>query len=536
MQDYDVIVVGGGMGGLVAAGLLASEGRRTLLVEKEPDVGGYVTGFRRKGFYFDATGAFVSACKPGDELYGILELLGVHDDLEFLPIPAIWNIYPDVDLRLDYRSPAAYLEGVKARFPEHGEALESYGRLTRRLGKEFLDFEKAPQWRKILLPLFFPTLLRYARKSHGAVLRHFFGHDPRISLALSALPTTLPPSRLSYAFVAVLWAKVLGSGVFYPKGGMQAIGNALKRALQQQGVEILCGEEVKAIRTRGRKAVGVALLRGEEIRAEWIIADINPFKGRHLLSKKRNIYGPMHRLERYTPSLSALLFYVALPEGSLPASWPYFVSMHSSLDQEAMSAALERGSLEQGLHIVITTPTLMDPSLAPEGHHSLKVLVHAPRAELFEKRYGSVDSLDRLQDKVFSLIAPVTGLDIPAHALFVERATPMTLARRTGNEGGAMYGLDAACGQVGPQRPPNRTALDNLLWVGHYTHPAHGIVGSAMSGRFAAEIVMAAQGKSPTIPKRDGLGFEGSPHNNAGSSTRIRGFPAKIHGIFDKGL
>ena len=116
-QDYDIIVIGGGMGGLVAAGLLASQGMRTLLVEKEPDVGGYVTGFRRKGFYFDATGAFVSACKPGDELYGILELLSVNDQLEFLPIPYIWNIYPDFDLRLNYQSPTVYLEGVKARFP-----------------------------------------------------------------------------------------------------------------------------------------------------------------------------------------------------------------------------------------------------------------------------------------------------------------------------------------------------------------------------------------------------------------------------------
>ena len=176
-QDYDIIVIGGGMGGLVAAGLLASQGMRTLLVEKEPDVGGYVTGFRRKGFYFDATGAFVSACKPGDELYGILELLSVNDQLEFLPIPYIWNIYPDFDLRLNYQSPTVYLEGVKARFPEHGQALESYERLTRRLGKEFLDFEKAPKWRKMMLPFFFPTLLRHARKSHGAILRRFFGQD-----------------------------------------------------------------------------------------------------------------------------------------------------------------------------------------------------------------------------------------------------------------------------------------------------------------------------------------------------------------------
>ncbi|MCP4666644.1 MAG: hypothetical protein GY849_09770, partial [Deltaproteobacteria bacterium] len=205
---------------------------------------------------------------------------------------------------------------------------------------EFLDFENASSWRKILLPLFFPTLFRYARKSHGEILKHFFGHDHRISLALSALPTTLPPGQLSYAFVAVLWAKVLGSGVFYPKGGMQALSNGLKGALHRHGAEIMCQEEVTAIRTKGRKAVGVALSSGKEIRAGWIIADINPFKGEGLLSKKRNIFGPMRPLKRYTPSLSALLFYAALPAGRLPAAWPYFISIHTSHDQEKMSAAL----------------------------------------------------------------------------------------------------------------------------------------------------------------------------------------------------
>jgi phytoene dehydrogenase-like protein len=52
-----------------------------------------------------------------------------------------------------------------------------------------------------------------------------------------------------------------------------------------------------------------------------------------------------------------------------------------------------------------------------------------------------------------------------------------------------MYGLDAALGQVGPGRPPTKTALKNLLWVGHYVRPAHGIVGSGLSGSFAANII-----------------------------------------------
>jgi phytoene dehydrogenase-like protein len=200
-------------------------------------------------------------------------------------------------------------------------------------------------------------------------------------------------------------------------------------------------------------------------------------------------------LSRFKPSLSALLFYLGMPPGSLPDDWPYFISICTTLDQEGMHESLEKGFMDNGLHMVITTPTVIDPSLGPEGHHSLKVLVHGPGSSQFQKTYGNERVLEDLQEKIFSLIHSYTGVDVVSSALFVEKATPMTLLRLTGNEEGAMYGFDAALNQVGPMRPPNRTSLDNLLWVGHYTHPAHGIVGSAMSGRFASEIILASQRK-----------------------------------------
>jgi phytoene dehydrogenase-like protein len=490
-NKYDVIVIGGGMGGLVSAGLLAKQGKQVLLLERDTKVGGYVSGFMRDDFYFDAACAFVSACSPGAEFYNILTELGVIDDLTFLPINTIWNIYPDFDLRINYEDPAAYLEGVKNRFPEMGNAIDAYGALTAELGKEFVDFEQAPWWKKLVLPFSFPTLFRYVRKSHADILHKFFNSHPHMTLALSALPTSLPPRELSYAFVAVLWAKVLKSGVCYPKGGMKALSEALAQGIKRHGVKIACDQEVTRVITQGRKAIGVGLSDGSEIYSDWIIASCNPFQMQRMLPSGLSLYRGMYRLARFKSSLSAVLFYIKLKREDLPPDWPYFVSINTSNDLEEMSAALESGSMEKGLHIVITAPSLLDPSLAPRGHHSLKVLVHAPRVDLFEKIYGTDESFEQLQNRVFSEIRAFSGLDLLSHALSVEHATPGTLFRRTGNEGGAMYGLDAACGQVGPQRPPNRTALKNLLCAGHYTHPAHGIVGSAMSGSFASKIILS---------------------------------------------
>ena len=99
----------------------------------------------------------------------------------------------------------------------------------------------------------------------------------------------------------------------------------------------------------------------------------------------------------------------------------------------------------------------------------------------------------------------------------------------TANENGAMYGLDAACGQVGPHRPPNRTRLPNLLWVGHYTSPSHGIVGSALSGYFAANIIsrkskvafsLSQSSESPTAQNANLQAAGGSAENTADRLSR----------------
>jgi prolycopene isomerase len=489
MKQQKVVVLGGGIAGLTAAALLARRGLAVTLIEKGKKVGGYVTGFTRQGFYFDATGAFLAACEPGGEFYAIIEELGLTDDLAFLPIPAIKNIYPDFSLQLDYRNPAAYVQGVMEKFPEHAETLQKYSDLTDTLGREFLAFEKASWWKKALLPFFFPTLIKYARHSHGFVLERFFNGNQKIVHALSALPTTVPPSRLSYIFVAVLWAKVLKQGVFYPKGGMIALSDGLEKCIHDAGGEILFSKEIMGLEQGKQKGWKVVLGDGQPLEADWLVGAFNPFAGEKLLPGGQKLYGRMFNLARFEVSPSALLFYVGLPAVALPENWPYFVSIHTDRDPEKEAKALEQGSLDNGLHLVITTPSLIDPSLAPAGHHSLKVLVHAPHDGLFEKNYGTQAALEALRERIFTLIKKYSGLDITGNAVFVENATPRTLVRYTGNIDGAMYGFDAGLGQVGPQRPPIRTKLDNLLWVGHYTRPAHGIVGSALSGSFAANII-----------------------------------------------
>lgn len=118
---------------------------------------------------------------------------------------------------------------------------------------------------------------------------------------------------------------------------------------------------------------------------------------------------------------------------------------------------------------MITTPSLLDPQLAPAGCHAMKILVHAPHASVFAEEFPDKADIDRLQAEIFAIIKEKTGLDAASHSLFTIRATPRTLLERTGNEEGAMYGFDSALGQVGPGRPPWPPGLTTCYGLGIIT-------------------------------------------------------------------
>ncbi len=483
-----VLIMGGGMAGLSAGALLAKRGFRVTLLEKQEKTGGYVSGFRRDDFYFDATGSFLAACLPGSEFFEIFQEIGLAEKLDFIQIPAIRNIYPTYELNLYYKNPLAYVETLKKEFPQHAVSLEEYAKLTARLGQEFLAFERAPIWKKFLLPILYRTLFKCARHSHGAILHHFFGDNDEIYHGLSALPSTLPPSKLSYIFVAVLWAKVLKDGVFYPKGGMVQLTDILTQAITDNGGITIKNSTIQEIKTDGQQVQGVVTSDGHTHRADWYIGAMNPYIGQELLTGSTKLYTKMFDLDQYTVSPSAVLFYLGIKESALPKDWPYFVSLHTGKNPEQECQAIEQGNMDAGLHLVITTPSLLDQSLAPKGFHSLKILVHAPHLDKF-KDQGSPENIKRLQQKVFKVILDKTDLNLGSNVVLDTYATPHTLHLRTGNIEGAMYGLDAAMNQVGPRRPPTQTRLKNLLWIGHYTRPAHGIVGAGLSGSFAANTI-----------------------------------------------
>ena len=491
-KRWDAIVIGSGMGGLTAAALLAKKGLKTLLLEKEKQVGGYVVSFERGGFTFDATGAFVGGCQEGGEFFQILKEIGAHEEIEFIPIHHIQNIYPGFEVHLTQGGFHSYMEALLDLFPEEEKGLKAYLSLVKKIGEEVKSYSEITWIRKVLFPFYFWNLIRFHRTSHKAILDRLF-RGGEIKMALHTLPATEPPSRLSFLFVATLISKALMEGVFYPKGGMGKISEAMEKSFLRLGGEIHLQTEVYQILIKDGRVEG-ALTKDEKIfQAPLVISNVNPnllvrmlpFEFQKPFTKK------IGRLEY---SYSCFILYIATDLEVKGMDLPYFTYLRFLSDLEEEDRIFRKGEVPKNPTMMVSIPTLLDPSRAPAGQHILKVLVVVPYR--YQEGWGGDDSeryrqiKEEFSQKILQQLESKLVPNLRSHLLFCEAATPLTLKRYTGNECGAMYGLASTPQQIGNLRAPHQTSIPGLFQVGHYTRPSHGIVGASLSGLFAARTIL----------------------------------------------
>ena len=491
-KAYDTIVIGAGMGGLTAAALLAKKGLKVLLLEKQDQVGGYVVSFKRHGFTFDATGAFVGGCHEGGEFYQILNEIGARDQISFIPVEHVRNIYPGFEIHLRPGGFRSYTDALFDLFPKEEKGLKTYLSMVKRIGEEIQSYSDITTIQKIFFPFYFRNLVRFHRFSHKAILDKLF-KGGEIKMALHSLPVTEPPSRLSFLFLAVMINKALMEGVFYPKGGMGKISETMANALLRSDGEIHLQTEVDQIRIRNGRVEGVRTKDGEIFQAPLVISNINPNRSTKMLPLE--IQKPFAKMwNRLGYSLSCFVLYIATDLDLRGMGLPYFTYLRFLSDLEEEDRMLRRGEIPQNPTMMVSIPTMLDPSLAPPGRHLLSVLINVPYHYQGRWGGGNPEKYRRIKEdfsqKVLHQLDSKLIPGLRDHLLFYEAATPLTLERYTGNELGAMYGLASTPQQVGNLRPPHQTSIPGLYQVGHYTRPSHGIVGASLSGFIAARIIL----------------------------------------------
>ena len=485
-KDFDAIVIGSGIGGLVAAAMLARYGKKTLVCESHTIPGGAAHGFQRQGFHFDSGPSFycgLAAAGSLNPLKQVLDLLG--ESIATIPYDPLGHYhFPEGSLPV-YADPNRYLEEVGkfsptganelARFQEH--LLRLYGGL-REIPAIALraDFWVVP----ILLTRYGLSLLKQLPMlpdiagSVGRIMdryvtdrwvRRLIDIECFLLSGLKAKDTIAPE-------VAFMFGERSNSVIEYPKGGSGAIVDALVRGLQRWGGQLRLGAHVEKILVESGRAIGVELRRGETIRAPIVISNATIWDTYTKLLSPEDLPNSYRDAVLGTPAVDS------------------FMHLHLGINSEGLEAltghhvVVHRGDTDiaaPGNTCMISIPTVWDKSLAPAGYHGVHVYSLEPfegwRKDEFyqERKREKAEPLYRALEKVIP--------DVRQRVILELVGTPLTHSRFLRRYRGT-YGPAIAAGRgsfPGPQTP-----VKGLFRVGDSTMPGIGVPAVAASGILCA--------------------------------------------------
>lgn len=477
MKDFDVIIIGSGAGGLISAGILASNGLKPLVIEAHRNPGGYMTSFRRKGYIFDSAVDCISGIGPEGIISGVLSSLGVDKDIGFARIdPIRSSMFPDFTVDVD-ADIDLYIERLIKLFPSESKGIKSFFKAARGVYDSVRSGINMMAGRGDGAGSMSPDMFRLRNNTYESLLKEHV-HDYRLRSVLSdRCPFAgLPPSKIAALPMIMMIMSYFIQGAYRPVGGFQRLSDALVKGINEKGGRVVLDSRVKKILLEGRSCRGVICHNGEEYSAAHVISNADfTHTFRDLLGGE---YLPLaaKMLEHPGISTSFFIVYAGMKgEFSGHSSTGYYSSYDLS-DMMAPGAAFrEDGTLG------ITVASVEDRLRAPEGCHT--VVLH----EMVEAETNNQDKKKCTEMTIRKAEKVIPGLMDSIEVL--DSATPMTLQRYTGNLNGSAFGWRQVPGPVMPAH-----GLNNLYIAGHWGEMGGGVLAAAYAGLQAAAHILEQEG------------------------------------------
>lgn len=486
--DRSVVIVGAGPGGLAAAMLLAHRGVRVRVVERKAQVGGRTSTFTAPGGYrFDLGPTFFLYPRVLREIF---QEVG-HDldrEVELVKLDPQYRVVFGAGGDIMATPDVARMEREIAKLaPADAPNFERFLADNREKLERFRPCLESPflGWRDLLsahllklLPLVKPW-----RSLEREIGQYF--EDPRVRLAFTFQSKYLgmSPFRCPSLF-SILSFLEYEHGVFHPIGGCGAVTEAMAKVAESLGAELHLGEPVEELLFEGRRAVGVRTARGEH-RADAIVvgADFARAMERLVPDELRRRWSD-RKIAKKRFSCSTYMLYLGI-EGR------YDVPHHTIYVPEAYQDNLDdierRGRISQDPSFYVQNAGVTDPTLAPEGHSTLYVLVPVPNRS-FDVDWATEGP--RLRAKVLRHLERIGIADVERRIRYERAFTPVDWDEDMQVHLGATFSLAHSLRQMLHLRPRNRFEdLDGVYLVGGGTHPGSGLPVIFESARITSRLL-----------------------------------------------
>jgi phytoene desaturase len=476
-----VVVVGSGLAGLAAALHLAGRGREVTVIERDSHPGGRAGRLDTGGYRFD-TGPTVLTMPDllAEPLAAVGEELADRLDLIRLD-PAYRAAFADGST-LDVHTDEQAMTDAVAAFAGPGAAAgyrQLRAWLTELYQREFSQFIAANF--DSPLSLVTPNLGRLAalgafRHLEPAIGRFIQDERLRRVFSFQSLYAGESP-RHALAIYAVIAYMDTVAGVYFPRGGMRAVPDALAAAGASAGVKLHYDETVTTLERSGDRVTAVRTASGLRVPCDAVVLATELTTAYELLGRRPR------RPVRLRPAPSAVVLHAGTRR-SWPGTAHHTILFGQNWDQ-TFNEVIDRGELMSDPSLLVTRPTATDPELAPDGTDTLYILAPTPNTDR-----GRID-WDRTgpgyADELAATVADRLLPGLPAEVSVRHVVTPADWARQ-GLVAGTPFSFAHSFGQSGPFRPGNLPrGVDNVVLAGCGTVPGVGVPTALVSGRLAAD-------------------------------------------------
>jgi len=503
-REWDVIVVGAGLGGLSCAGMLAKNGKRVLVLEKHNKVGGYAHQFTRKAgkdikYHFDVALHVTGSLGEGGFSRRILEDIGAWGRFEVKRLDEMFRAsFPDFEITVPADKELFRIKLVE-QFPQEESAINSLFETVDKFADEVADLQNAAVPGGPPPPDFaekYPTLSQYMTASlHQFVTDHV--SDEKVAAVFCQLwpYIGLPPKRAAAFLYMQMWLSFFKGGAYYIQGGGYALTKALADCVEDRGGKVLTKAEVVRVLVEEGRCVGVETKKGEEFRAPVIVSNAPaPVTFSKLIDASVVDPSYMEQVQNSELSISIIQAYIGVkgtPEEIGFKDHEYFVN--AGYDYEESFDRMLEGDYSHS-SCVMANNTSVNPGDTPPGRSIIEIAILGNGKlwcgldkDDYKKKKAEMTEL--LIDR-FSEIIP----DIRERIEVIEVGTPHTMERYTGNPHGAVYGYASTPTGHSIFRPRPDTPVPGLYLAGAWTFPGPGFGGTLAGGANTARIILGKEG------------------------------------------
>ena len=485
MQQYDHMVVGGGIGGMTLAALLGMAGRSVLLLEKGPRIGGSMLRFSRRGIPFDTGFHFTGGFGDDGVLSDMLTVLGIADAIR----PDILrhrndNRFVFEDTGEDFALPLDYQEliaALKQYFPGENHAIERYFAMIDRV----CDNTASMSLRANHDP---PQILPESDRTLADVLDGLT-HNPRLKTLLAAYCTCYgtPPDQVAFANHSRI-CQGLYRSVARVQGGGEAFTKALHGVLKRHHVDIRCSTSLaECTDVRDRRVGRFVLSSGEEVSANECIFTIHPRETLAILPRAHLHKAFIDRVEGMDPSLGFFCLYGVVQNGI--GDTPFSPAIISLVPDPEMRHVFRRTPAGDRIAVI-----MKHREAVGGNRHNVITALEAAEPEDVAKWTDSktgrrpadyyeykAQRRQRLEERLLARFPEYKG-----HLEILETASMLTFRDYLHTPWGCAYGIGQTVGQINLF---GRLPLRNL-YAGGQSAVLPGIVGSMLASFFLARTLM----------------------------------------------